>query len=139
MITTIPALASGFLFGIGLAISGMTNPAVVLGFLDITGHWNPALAMVMLGALMVTLPGMVWMRRRKPVFSDECQWPSHKDIDSPLVVGAAMFGLGWGISGLCPGPALAGLALAPNSVGLFVAAMIAGMALHSFYQRWWLR
>lgn len=129
------ALLAGLLFGMGLAVSNMINPSVVVGFLDVTGDWNPALGAVMAGALLVTVPGMAWMRGRQPALAASCQWPSNTQIDKPLVIGAVMFGTGWGLSGLCPGPALASLAIAPAQVALFVAAMLAGMLAYSVYVR----
>lgn len=127
------ALISGTLFGFGLALSGMTDPAKVIGFLDVTGAWDPSLAFVMGCALLVSLPAFQLARRRRdarPWFSDRFAWPTIKTIDRRLLAGAALFGFGWGITGLCPGPALASLISgAPLIIG-FVLAMFTGMWLH---------
>jgi len=129
------ALASGLVFGIGLVISGMANPAKVQGFLDLgaipAGGWDPSLALVMAGALIVTIPGFRLAKgRTTPLFDEKFHWPTLKNIDRKLVLGSAIFGLGWGIVGFCPGPALASLALDGFGVVLFVLAMLAGMALY---------
>lgn len=126
----IAALISGLLFGIGLALAGMTDPAVVLGFLDLTGHWNPALLFVMAGAVIVTFVGYrLAFARKAPLFAARFFLPAMAVIDAPLVAGAALFGLGWGLAGYCPGPVLASLTSLNRDVVLFVAAMLAGMAL----------
>jgi uncharacterized protein len=126
----ISSLIAGTLFGIGLAISGMMNPAKVLGFLDITGDWDPTLAFVMGGALLVTAPGYALLRRKNAtLFGGKLQLPTRKDIDGRLLGGAALFGIGWGLGGFCPGPALSGLATGVGGVYVFVAAMVAGMLL----------
>lgn len=125
------ALLSGLLFGIGLAVSGMTDPAKVIGFLDITGAWNPQLAWVMGGALLVTLPAFHWiLRAGKPWRAPAFVLPTRQDLDRPLILGSLLFGIGWGLAGYCPGPAIASLALHPGSAGAFVLAMAAGMILH---------
>ena len=117
------ALGAGFLFGIGLWVSGMANPKKVLGFLDVTGDWDASLMLVMGGAVVVTLVGFKIYRTKIPV-------PTLKDIDFPLVAGAAIFGIGWGIAGYCPGPAITALtALSMESI-VFVIAMIAGGLLY---------
>jgi uncharacterized membrane protein YedE/YeeE len=126
----LPPLVSGAIFGAGLAIGGMTDPARVRGFLDIFGKWDPTLAFVMVGAVAVM--AIAWRIREsmdRPLFGDRFSLPDRSDFDARLVVGAAVFGVGWGIAGLCPGPAVAALALAPLSVVPFVLAMLAGMAL----------
>jgi uncharacterized membrane protein YedE/YeeE len=129
------SLACGFLFGAGLMISGMTDPTRVLGFLDVFGHWDPTLAFVMAGALAVSAAGYALARQRKrPVFAAKSAWPARKAIDKPLIVGAVMFGAGWGLVGLCPGPALENLATASPQVVLFVAAMVLGMLLEKFWE-----
>ena len=134
------ALACGFIFGSGLAISGMTDTARVLGFLDVlairTGGWDPTLAIVMAAALAVSIPGF-WLARRRgrPVLAEVAAWPSKTAIDRRLLAGAALFGAGWGLVGLCPGPAIANLATLSPAVLLFVAAMLAGMAAHDVWRR----
>jgi uncharacterized protein len=126
----LPALASGALFGAGLALGGMTDPVRVRGFLDLFGRWDPTLAFVMAGAVAVM--AIAWRVRAgmsRPVFADRFSLPVRTDLDVRLIVGAALFGIGWGLAGLCPGPAVAALALAPLNVLPFVLAMLAGMAL----------
>ena len=125
------ALAAGLLFGLGLAISGMIDPARVLGFLDVAGgSWDPTLALVMIGALGVMLPGTAWVKRRGVSWLGPLALPSRQDIDAKLLLGAGFFGVGWGMAGFCPGPALAALGPALWPAALFVAAMIAGMLAH---------
>ena len=128
------ALAAGLLFGAGLAVSGMHDPAKVLGFLDIAalagGGWDPSLAFVMAGGLAVTLPAFFYARRRPaPIAAPQFQTPGATAIDRRLMLGALIFGIGWGLVGYCPGPALAALAFGATGTLLFVAAMIAGMAI----------
>lgn len=126
----------GLIFGSGLMISGMTQPAKVLGFLDVLGRWNPTLAFVMAGALVISSVGYMLARRQgRPVFAAQHLWPTRTDIDRPLVVGAVLFGIGWGLAGLCPGPALANLASLSPRVIVFVIAMIAGMSAQDLWQR----
>ena len=124
------ALVAGALFGLGLAVSGMTNPDKVLNFLDITGQWDPSLALVMGAALAVSIPGFAWVRRHSTTTAcgDPLQLPTAKRIDGRLLAGSALFGIGWGIAGYCPGPALANLAHAGEAIA-FVAAMLAGSQL----------
>jgi uncharacterized membrane protein YedE/YeeE len=135
-----PALAAlicGFVFGWGLLISGMMQPAKVLAFLDILGNWDPSLAVVMAAALAVSSAGFVLARRHgRPLFAAQSLWPTRADIDRPLVIGAVLFGVGWGLSGLCPGPALENLATFSPRLIVFVAAMAAGMMLHDALQKW---
>lgn len=123
------ALLAGLLFGLGLAVSQMSNPDKVLNFLDLAGAWDPSLALVMAGALAVTLPGFAWLRRRGRTLSGGPlpQLPATA-IDRRLVIGSALFGVGWGVAGYCPGPALANLAHASEAV-IFVAAMLLGSQL----------
>ena len=128
----LPPLVSGTLFGAGLTLSGMTDPAKVRGFLDIFGEWDPTLAFVMGGAILVmTIAWRIRARMAKPLFGEKFSLPDRSDLEPRLVVGSALFGVGWGIAGLCPGPAVASLALSPAAVLPFVAAMLAGMAVHS--------
>ena len=125
------ALLAGLLFGLGLSLSRMVDPAKVLGFLDIAGDWDPSLALVLAGATGTAAVGF-WLIRRhrvKPLLAEAFSLPTARGIDRRLVAGAAIFGVGWGLVGLCPGPALAGLTIALRPVAIFVAAMLAGMAL----------
>jgi uncharacterized protein len=130
------ALLCGLLFGSGLTISGMMQPTKVLAFLDILGDWDPTLAVVMAAALAVSGLGYMLARQLgRPLLAVEMAWPARRDIDAPLVIGAALFGAGWGLSGLCPGPALANLATLAPRVLAFVIAMTAGMALCDLWQQ----
>ena len=118
----------GLIFGAGLAISGMLNPEKVQGFLDITRIWDPSLAFVMVGGIAVTLIGFpIVLKRPGPVFADMFQLPKLTKIDRPILVGAALFGIGWGLGGLCPGPALASLSTNLHAVLLFVVMMLVGL------------
>jgi uncharacterized membrane protein YedE/YeeE len=127
------ALLSGTLFGLGLAVSGMVNPAKVLAFLDVTGVWDPTLALVMIGALAVTMPAFRWvLQRRQPWFAADFALPTRTDLEPRLMSGAALFGVGWGIAGLCPGPAIAALVSGDSMVYAFVAAMLTGFLLHDW-------
>jgi uncharacterized membrane protein YedE/YeeE len=131
----IASLVSGLVFGAGLLISGMVQPTKVLGFLDIFGAWDPSLAVVMAAALAVSAPGfMLANGRTRPLLATKSFWPTRHDIDRPLVVGSALFGVGWGLVGLCPGPALESLATLSPGIFVFVAAMAGGMALYDFWQ-----
>jgi len=130
------SLVSGFIFGCGLLISGMVSPAKVLGFLDVLGDWDPSLAVVMAAALVVTRMGVgIVQRRGRPLLAEQCDWPTNLKIDAPLVFGAMLFGVGWGLVGLCPGPAVVNLTTLSPQVLVFVAAMLTGMALFNFSQR----
>ena len=134
------ALLAGALFGVGLAVSGMMNPAKVIGFLDFAGDWDPTLAFVMGGALLVCVPAFrVVLRRQRPVLASSFALPTKSALDARLLGGAALFGVGWGLSGFCPGPALAALvpALAAGLVPVLVfsAAMISGMAFYAWIFR----
>jgi uncharacterized membrane protein YedE/YeeE len=132
--TIIASLVCGLVFGVGLVISGMTQPAKVLGFLDVFGRWDPTLAFVIAGAIAVSAAGFALARRTSaPVFAARHLWPTRKDIDQPLVAGAILFGIGWGLVGLCPGPAVVNIASLSPRLLLFVLAMIGGMAV----QGWW--
>jgi hypothetical protein len=131
VLTNAVALAAGLLFGAGLTISQMIDPAKVVGFLDLFGRWDPSLALVMAGALVVTFLGYrVAHAQGRPWLAPSFAWPTRKDLDARLVLGAVLFGLGWGLAGYCPGPAIAGLALAEMPTVVFVVAMIAGMAIY---------
>ena len=130
---TAAAFVCGALFGVGLAVSQMLNPAKVLAFLDVFGEWDPSLAFVLGGAVTVmALALRVIMRRPRPLFDSRFHLPARDAIDGRLVTGATLFGLGWGLVGLCPGPALAGLVLARGELLVFVAAMVAGMLIHDW-------
>jgi uncharacterized membrane protein YedE/YeeE len=125
--------AIGLVFGLGLLVSGMTNPAKVLAFLDVAalfrGAWDPSLALVMAGAIAVTLPGYRFvLRQSRPLMGERFQLPVTSDLDSRIVVGPALFGIGWGLAGLCPGPLLASLAFGGRATLLFGVSMLAGMA-----------
>jgi uncharacterized membrane protein YedE/YeeE len=131
MLLVFVSFACGLVFGIGLLISGMTDTGKVLGFLDIFGAWDATLAFVMAGAVAVTGLGFALARRRgAPVLAARNLWPTRKDIDAALVIGATLFGIGWGLVGLCPGPALVNLAGLGLPVIVFVVAMAAGMLGH---------
>ncbi len=131
----IASLFCGLVFGAGLLISGMVQPTKVLAFLDIFGAWDPSLAIVMVAALAVSVPGfMLAKRRAQPVLAPECLWPARKGLDRPLIIGSTLFGIGWGLVGLCPGPALENLATLSPPVIVFVVAMAAGMVLHDLWQ-----
>jgi hypothetical protein len=121
------ALVCGVVFGVGLAVSGMTNPAKVQAFLDLAGAWDPALLFVMGGAVGVNALGYQIARRRaRPWLAEAFAFPTRRDLDPRLVGGAAVFGVGWGLVGLCPGPALANLLRGSAPLYLFVASMLAG-------------
>ena len=130
------AVVSGLLFGLGLLISGMANPAKVLGFLDLAGAWDPSLALVMVGAIAVAFVPMQWVQRRGTTLRGErAQLPSNRQVDRRLVIGSLLFGAGWGVAGFCPGPALvAASALIPQAL-VFVAAMLLGMWLFAQFER----
>jgi hypothetical protein len=133
---TIASLFCGLIFGAGLLISGMVQPTKVLGFLDIFGAWDPSLAVVMIAALAVSIPGFMLARRHaRPFLATQSFWPTKIGLDRSLVIGSALFGVGWGLVGLCPGPALENLATLSPGVIAFVVAMSAGMVLHDFWQR----
>lgn len=121
---------AGLLFSAGLMVSGMVNPAKVLGFLDLFGAWDASLAFVMAGAIAVTFIGYNRVLRKPgPLFESHFSLPTSKDIDRNLLLGASLFGIGWGLVGLCPGPAITSLAIAPSKVGIFVLSMLIGMLL----------
>jgi uncharacterized membrane protein YedE/YeeE len=126
-VNALVALGAGFVFGMGLWLSGMANPQKVLGFLDVAGDWDASLMLVMAGAVMVTTIGFRWvLRREKPLLENTFHLPTKKDVDLPLVAGSAIFGLGWGIAGYCPGPAITALSTLSAESIVFVAAMIVG-------------
>lgn len=130
MLQIAAALASGLLFGLGLTLSRMIDPTKVLGFLDVAGSWDPSLALVLAGATGTAAIGfrLVFGLRVAPLFAGAFSLPTVRDIDWRLVAGAAIFGVGWGLVGLCPGPAVVDLGVAFGRAAIFVAAMLAGMA-----------
>jgi uncharacterized membrane protein YedE/YeeE len=130
------SLVCGLLFGAGLALAGMTRPQKVLGFLDVAGHWDPSLIFVLGGAVAIaTVAFHFILRRRSPLLAPSFDLPTSKTIDGKLVIGALIFGVGWGLSGFCPGPAIAQLA-APNAETLyFLPALLAGWWLSGFVTR----
>ena len=133
MLRMLVNLLAGTLFGLGLAVSGMVNPQKVIGFLDVTGDWDPTLAFVMGSALLVTIPSFrLIFKRPRPVLTDEFELPTKKELDARLLGGSALFGVGWGLSGFCPGPAVTALATGLTPVFAFVAAMVAGMAVYKW-------
>ncbi|EAR49535.1 hypothetical protein OG2516_12854 [Oceanicola granulosus HTCC2516] len=123
------ALLSGLLFGLGLIVSGMADPAKVLNFLDLFGSWDPSLAFVMGGAILVTAPGFAWLTRTRsrPFFDTSFRIPDKRDLDPKLLSGAVVFGTGWGLGGFCPGPALTALPIAASGTLIFVPFMLIGM------------
>ncbi|CAG9297037.1 YeeE/YedE family protein [Celerinatantimonas diazotrophica] len=125
----IVAWIAGLLFGIGLVVSDMVNPTRVIGFLHVTSHWDPTLIFVMVGAIIVFAAGywLVIKRRQKSILGQKYELSAYRKIDAPLVFGAAIFGIGWGLVGICPGPALTSLTSGAWPLGLFVIAMLAGM------------
>ena len=132
----IAALLAGALFGAGLAISRMTDPAVVLGFLDVFGAFDPTLGFVLAGAVSVTTIAFRFvLRRPKPLLAERFELPTRRDLDATLLGGAAIFGVGWGLVGLCPGPALVSLAAGVPSVVAFVAAMLLGAGAYRALRR----
>jgi uncharacterized membrane protein YedE/YeeE len=133
----VASLASGFIFGLGLLVSGLVRTDKVLGFLDILGAWDPSLAVTMATALAVSYAGYAVAKRLgRPLLAPQSLWPARSDIDRPLVLGAVLFGTGWGLTGLCPGPALENLATLSPGILAFVAAMAVGMVGHDRWQKW---
>ena len=127
MIKLILALIAGIIFGLGLSVSQMINPDKVLGFLDISGNWDPSLALVMAGALAIAIPGFNWtLRHDKPLLGSRFHITGKTLLDKPLLVGAALFGIGWGMTGYCPGPAFASLALGNQEAIIMVLSIYAG-------------
>lgn len=130
------ALAAGLLFGLGLIVSGMADPAKVLGFLDLAGHWDPSLALVMAGAIAIGMPAFTLARRRsRSLLGAAMQLPTARGIDRRLVLGSVLFGVGWGLAGICPGPALVLLGMGSLKGLAFVMAMLAGMLLFAWIER----
>lgn len=132
----LPGASVGLLFGAGLALSDMINPARVLAFLDVAGAWDPTLAFVMAGALLPSAIGYRLIRNMsRPLMAREFSVPQKRAIEPPLLAGAAIFGIGWGLAGFCPGPAIAALGFGMWQPWLFVAAMLAGMFAHRLYEQ----
>lgn len=132
MMSIIISLIVGSIFGIGLAFGGMLDPSKVVGFLDIFGEWDPSLAFVMMGGIMVNAAGyLILIRGKKPIFTEKFHLPDNIFIDRRLVVGSAIFGVGWGLGGLCPGPVVASLFLNPNSTAPFLLIMLVGLKIGS--------
>ena len=130
------AFAAGLIFGLGLIVSGLADPARVLGFLDLAGLWNPTLAFVMGGAVLAASTGFAVLRRRRLSLSGEpMRWPQATRVDLRLAGGSLAFGVGWGLAGFCPGPALVAAAAGIGQALVFAGAMIAGMAIHAIIER----
>jgi uncharacterized membrane protein YedE/YeeE len=130
------AFASGVVFALGLGISGMTDPQRILGFLDIAGHWDPSLAFVMLGAIAVHLGPAQWaLRAKRPLLADRFEVPRRTAVDTELLLGSVLFGVGWGAIGYCPGPAIVDLVAAPPGLCVFAIAMLVGTALFRYGRR----
>mgnify|MGYP000005579185 FL=1 len=130
------AFAAGILFGLGLTLSGMSDPLKVLGFLDVVGEWIPDLAFVMGGALLVSAAATPWvLKRAAPRFTSQFHLPTIRTIDKRLAIGAALFGVGWGLSGYCPGPAMVSLLYGYQATIIFCLAMVAGMLLEAALRR----
>ena len=133
----ITALATGLIFGLGLILSGMTDPSKVIGFLDLTGQWDPSLAFVMGGAILVGVVAFQFAKgREKSLLGDVMRLPTARQVDRRLVLGSLAFGTGWGLAGYCPGPALVAVAQGGTQPLIFVVAMLAGMALYEIQDRW---
>lgn len=136
MIKLLTSLFAGLVFGIGLIVSGMTNPAKVLGFLDLAGWWDPSLALVMAGAIAVGTLAFQWAGRRSTsLLGEPVRLPAATRVERRLLLGALAFGVGWGLAGFCPGPALASLASGGAKPAIFTVAMIAGMVLYELLER----
>lgn len=133
MTALIISFISGIFFSLGLSISGMINPHVVKGFLNLFGQWNYSLIFVMGGAVTFNFISFKVISNKKPLCANEHFWPTNKDVDSKLIVGSALFGIGWGLVGICPGPAIVNLIKLDAKIIVFVISMIAGMLVH---QKW---
>ena len=135
--TVLASLLAGLVFGVGLIVSGMADPAKVLGFLDLFGRWDPSLALVMAGAIAVgVIAFAVAGRRSRSLLGAEMKLPSARHIDRRLVVGSLLFGIGWGAAGFCPGPALVALGMGQAKAWVFVAFMLVGMGAFEGIDRW---
>ncbi|MDQ7956204.1 MAG: hypothetical protein RET84_09870 [Pseudomonadota bacterium] len=130
------ALLAGLVFGAGLLLSGMADPGKVLGFLDLAGSWDPSLAFVMAGAIAVAAPGFAWVRLRHAAWGGaELQIPGSRAVDWRLMAGSIVFGIGWGLAGFCPGPAVVAVGMGVGPAVVFVVAMLAGMAAFAWWDR----
>ena len=130
------SLLAGLVFGVGLIVSGMANPAKVLGFLDLTGAWDPSLALVMAGAIGVSFFAFLFAKKRTlSLIGADMKLPAGRTIDRRLLIGSTLFGIGWGVAGFCPGPGLVALGLGEVKALIFVAAMLAGMALFELFEK----
>jgi uncharacterized membrane protein YedE/YeeE len=135
-VNLIAAFAAGLVFGVGLIVSGMTDPGKVIGFLDVFGSWDPSLAFVMAGAIAVASGAYAFAgRRTATLIGEPMRLPASRTIDRRLVVGSVVFGIGWGLAGFCPGPALVALGAGKIKAAVFVAAMLGGMALFELHER----
>ncbi|MDG2175592.1 MAG: YeeE/YedE family protein [Gammaproteobacteria bacterium] len=129
-------ISSGILFGLGLSLSEMVNPSRVLGFLNVLGTWDPTLLFVMAGALSVTIPGFQYAKLiKKPFLAINFSMPAKSDLDRDLIVGAVIFGIGWGLAGICPGPALVALNVFEINIVVFILAMFGGMFVYNRLQK----
>lgn len=136
MKSSFTALVAGLVFGLGLILSGMANPAKVLGFLDLAGRWDPSLAFVMAGAIAVGLVAFTAARGRAfSLLGEPMRMPTATQLDRRLIGGSTLFGIGWGIAGFCPGPALVALGMGETKAAVFVLAMLAGMGIHALLER----
>ena len=132
MLSIFVSLIVGCIFGLGLAFGGMLDPSKVVGFLDIFGAWDPSLAFVIMGGIMVNAAGyLIFIRGKKPIFTEKFHLPDNIFIDRRLIVGSAIFGVGWGLAGLCPGPVVGSLFLNPNSIVPFLLIMLVGLKIGS--------
>ena len=129
------SLLAGLVFGVGLIVSGMANPAKVLGFLDLTGAWDPSLALVMAGAIGISFFAFLFAKKRsRSLMGADMKLPTGRSIDRRLVIGSTLFGIGWGVAGFCPGPGLVALGMGEVKALIFVAAMLAGMAVFELFE-----
>ncbi|GAB2822153.1 hypothetical protein GCM10027276_25330 [Comamonas piscis] len=134
--TILMAALAGLVFGLGLLVSGMADPQKVLGFLDLAGAWDPSLALVMGGAIALGLPGFALARRRsRSLLGEPMQLSARQAVDAPLLIGSALFGIGWGLAGYCPGPALVGTAAGLGSAAIFSTSMLVGMLLFGLWSK----
>tara|TARA_Y100000590_G_scaffold281237_1_gene316016 strand:- start:48562 stop:48978 length:417 start_codon:yes stop_codon:yes gene_type:complete len=128
---------SGIIFALGLVISGMTNPDKVIGFLDITGNWDYSLMFVMIGAISVTFVMFKVLTKKKPYCGEEHFLPTKKEVDKKIIIGSALFGIGWGMTGVCPGPGFVNLATNESAAFLFIISLLVGMILFKFTESHW--